>query len=435
MKPKQADNHPDLFQLQLSQIINMSHPLVKLAHQINWDRIATQIDTVYTTGPGQPPLPTRLLAGLHYLKHAFDESDESVLARWLENPYWQYFCGYSFLQHQLPLHPTSLVKWRQRVGDKAEALLVETLKVAQESGAIQADEFHHINVDTTVQEKNITFPTDAKLYHKTRQVLVKAAQERNIPLRQSYARSGKKAFILNNRYRHARQYKRANKACKTLKNYLGRIIRELERKGSQTDQALQSLLDRARRIYRQQTGDTDKIYSWHETAVQCIGKGKAHKKYEFGNKVSLVSSSKNNWVLSAQGLANPYDGHTLADALAHMQQVCGHSPQHVYCDQGYRGHQQNGPDKPIIHLVGKIPKTASRSMKRWMKRRAAVEPIIGHLKADNRMGRNYLKGEAGNSLNPILAAAAYNLRKLLAWLYFWLMRWIVENRKSTILQG
>ncbi|QRQ80929.1 hypothetical protein [Paralysiella testudinis] len=181
------------------------------------------------------------------------------------------------------LHPTSLVKWRRRVGDKAEALLIETLRTAQESGAIQPSEFHHINVDTTVQEKNITFPTDAKLYHKARQVLVKAAQEHNIPLRQSYARSGKKAFILNNRYRHARQYKRANKACKTLKNYLGRIIRELERKGSQTDQALQSLLDRARLIYRQQTGDTNKIYSWHETAVHCIGKGKAHKKYEFGN--------------------------------------------------------------------------------------------------------------------------------------------------------
>ncbi len=185
MKPKKPNNHPDLFRSQLSQIINLKHPLVKLAKQINWQRLESEIDVVYKAGAGQPPLPTRLLAGLHYLKYTFNESDESVVERWVENPYWQYFCGFEFLQHQMPLHPTTLIKWRNRVGDKLETLLAETIKVAQATDLITASETHHVNVDTTVQEKNITFPTDAKLYQKARVALVKMAVEHGIKLRQS----------------------------------------------------------------------------------------------------------------------------------------------------------------------------------------------------------------------------------------------------------
>lgn len=179
MKPKKPNNHPDLFRSQLSQIINLKHPLVKLAHKINWERLEQEIDVVYSPGSGQPPLPTRLLAGLHYLKYTFNESDESVVARWVENPYWQYFCGFEFLQHELPLHPTTLIKWRNRVGDKLEALLQETIKVASENDLIKASETHHVYVDTTVQEKNITFPTDAKLYQRARELLVKVARTRH----------------------------------------------------------------------------------------------------------------------------------------------------------------------------------------------------------------------------------------------------------------
>ncbi len=302
MKPKQPDNHPDLFRSQLSQILNLKHPLCRLAEQINWERIEQQIDTVYSDGPGYPPLPTRLLVGLHYLKYTFDESDEGVVERWVENPYWQYFCGFEYLQHELPLHPTSLVKWRQRVGDKLEALLEETIKVAFDVGALRRTAIKHVNVDTTVQEKAIAFPTDARLYQKMRVTLVREAEHRDIKLRQSFRRVGKKAFIMQGRYASARQMKRATRQTRLLKTYLGRVTRDIDRKADAGDEALQVLLDRSYRLLSQQRNDKDKLYSVHEPEVRCIAKGKAHKRYEFGAKASFVTSSKGNWLLSAQSL-------------------------------------------------------------------------------------------------------------------------------------
>ena len=168
MKPKTPDNSPDLFRSQLSQMLNMKHPLVRLSERMDWEKLQADIDVIYSDGAGHPPLPTRLLAGLHYLKYTFNESDESVVERWLENPYWQYVCGYEYLQHELPLYPTSLVRWRQRVGDKLEALLEQTIKLAIQTKAMPARELDHVNVDTTVQEKAISFPTDAKLYQRIR---------------------------------------------------------------------------------------------------------------------------------------------------------------------------------------------------------------------------------------------------------------------------
>lgn len=419
MKPKKPQNHPDLFRSQLSQIINMEHALVRLSRHINWERLEAKIDLVYSEGSGQPPLPTRLLVGLHYLKYTFDESDETVVFRWVENPYWQYFCGFEFLAHELPLHPTSMGKWRQRVGtESVDAMLAETILVAQETGIAKAAEFHHVNVDTTVQEKNITFPTDAKLYHKARLALVEVAEKNAVNLRQSYERKGKKSFVKHNRYTHARQMKRAKRELKSLKNYLGRVMRELQRKLKAPMPEEKKLLEKAEKIYHQKRNDKHKIYSVHEDDVYCICKGKAHKRYEFGNKVSIVCTSKSNWILSAQGLENPYDGHTLEAALAHAHKLSNTTPKHVYCDKGYKGHKQNGKGKPRIHLDGPIPKRATRTEKAWRKRRAAIEPTIGHLKTDNRMARNYLKGKLGNEINPVLAAAAYNFRKLLAWFSF-----------------
>ncbi len=420
MKPKKTDNHPDLFRSQLSQIINMKHALVKLANQINWDRLEQQIDEIYCEGPGQPPLPTRLLAGLHYLKYTFNESDESVVERWVENPYWQYFCGFEFLQHKLPLHPTSLIKWRNRVGDKLDSLLAETIKVAQECKLLKASETRHVNVDTTVQEKNITFPTDAKLYHKSTTELVKQAHKHGIKLRQSYKRVAKKALIMQQRYAHARQMKRSAKQTRKLKTYLGRVIRDIMRKYPNPDETLTTLLQRAQKIHQQKRSDKNKIYSVHEEAVYCIAKGKAHKKYEFGNKVSVVSSSKNNWILSALSFENPYDGHTLEKALNHSIKLTGKTPKHAHCDGGYKGH--NISLKTKVHVLGKIPKKASRTLKKWMKRRSSIEPIIGHIKHDHRMMRNYLKGAEGNRNNAILAAAAFNFAKLLKLIYLHLQK-------------
>lgn len=211
MKPKTLDNSADLFRSQLSQMLNMEHPLIRLSKRMNWEHLEAKIDVIYRNGAGQPPLPTRLLVGLHYLKYTFNESDESVVERWVENPYWQYFCGYEYLQHELPLHPTSLTRWRNRVGDRLEALLSHTIEIAIQVKAMSVREFDHVNVDTTVQEKAVTFPTDAKLYHRMRENLVAAAQARGIKLRQSYLKVSKKALIMQGRYGHARQMKRSAK--------------------------------------------------------------------------------------------------------------------------------------------------------------------------------------------------------------------------------
>lgn len=416
MKPQKPDNAADLFRSQLSQMLNMSHPLVRLSEKMDWEKLEANIDVIYTDKVGQPPLPTRLLAGLHYLKYTFNESDESVVARWVENPYWQYFCGFEYLQHKLPLHPTSLVRWRHRVGDKLEVLLSHTVDVAMQTKAMSVRELDHVNVDTTVQEKAITFPTDAKLYHKMREVLVVAAEKRGIKLRQSYRKVGKKALIMQGRYSHARQMKRSARQTRKLKTYLGRVVRDIDRKAFNKDESLIALLNRANRLLAQQRQDKHKLYSVHAEEVECIAKGKVHKRYEFGNKASFVSTSKNNWLVSAQSLVgNPYDGHTLASVLKHVERIAKRAPKNMYCDQGYRGHGVESETNIVI--CGKIPKRATRAVRRWMKRRAAIEPIIGHLKSDNRLSRNYLKGTQGNEANVVLAAAGYNFAKLLAWFY------------------
>jgi len=422
MKPQKPDNSVDLFRAQLSQMLNMSHPLVRLCERMNWAKLEDEIDLMYSDNAGQPPLPTRLLAGLHYLKYTFNESDESVVERWIENPYWQYFCGFEYLQHELPLHPTSLTRWRNRVGDKLEALLTQTVELAIETRAMSVREFDHVNVDTTVQEKAVAFPTDARLYNRMREHLVLAAERRGIKLRQSYRKVGKKALIMQGRYSHARQMKRAAKQTRKLKTYLGRVIRDIERKASERDDGLQALLDRANRLHIQKRQDKHKLYSAHAEEVECIAKGKVHKRYEFGNKASFITTSKSNWVVGAQSLqGNPYDGHTLAGALAQVKAITGRAAKTAYCDQGYRGHGVEG--ETTIKVVGRLPKRATRTTRNWMKRRAAIEPVIGHLKSDHRLSRNYLKGHAGDRANVLLAAAGYNLAKLLAWFY---CAWIIE---------
>lgn len=429
MKPQKPDNSPDLFRSQLSQIIDMNHRLVRLSNRLNWERLESEIDELYHCRSGQPPLPTRLLAGLHYLKAMFNESDESVVERWVENPYWQYFCGYEYLQHELPLHPTSLVKWRQRVGDKLEVLLSETIELARSSKAMSPRALEHVNIDTTVQEKAIAFPTDARLYQSMRLLLVRLARQRNIVLRQSYVRVGKRALARQNRYGHARQMKRAARESRKLKTYLRRVVSDLLRKASLDDEVMQTELKKALRLLNQQRKSKGKIYSIHASEVECIAKGKVHKQYEFGNKVSIATTSTGNWVVGVQSLqGNPYDGHTLSNAIGQISELTGREPVHVYCDAGYRGHGYKG--KSTVHVVRKLPKRATKAQRRRLKRRASIEPTIGHMKHDHRMARNYLQGIDGNRANAILAAAGYNLAKLLAWFYCAWKRWVVQEHQS-----
>ena len=423
MKPKsQQNNQDDLFRSRLDQILNREHPLYVLANQINWSVFDKKFGPLYAEKKGRPGKPTRLMVGLHYLKHAFNESDESVVERLLENGYWQYFCGFEYFIHNLPVDPTSMTRWRKRIGPKnMEALLGETLETAKREDLLTERHMERINVDTTVQEKAIAYPTDSRLYHKARVLLVKAAKNRGIPLRQSYLRLGKRALIMNGRYAHARQMKRAKKEQKKLKNYLGRVYRNILRNCPQPDEELATLLAHAKRILTQRRTDKNKLYSIHAPEVECIAKGKVHKKFEFGCKVSVVTTSKDNWIVGAEALpGNPFDGHTLKGALKQMKRIVGWEAQSAYCDKGYKGNPKT-LGATAVHLANRRKSSMKPSEWKWFKRRSAIEPVIGHMKHDNRMDRNYLKGTDGDKMNVILAACGFNLRKLLRailWLIF-----------------
>ena len=424
MKPKAPnhDNQDDLYRSRLDQILNREHPLFVLADQIDWSVFDNKFGNLYSENKGRPGKPTRLMVGLHYLKHAYNESDESIVARLLENGYCQYFCGFEFFLHDLPVDPTSMTRWRQRIGPKnMEQLLGETLETAKREKHLTKRHMKRVNVDTTVQEKAIAFPTDARLCHKARVLLVKASKDSGISLRQTYVRLGKRALIMNGRYSHARQMKRAKREQKKIKNYLGRVYRDILRKCPQPDEQLAELLANAKRILDQKRQDKNKLYSLHAPEVECIAKGKVHKKYEFGCKVSVVTTSKDNWILGVEALHNnPFDGHTLKGALEQMQRIVGWNARNVYCDKGYKGNSKQLGDT-AIHLANRRKSSMPRSEWRWFKRRNAIEPVIGHMKQDNRMDRNHLKGTDGDKMNAILAACGFNLRKLLRalfWLFF-----------------
>jgi transposase, IS5 family len=436
MQPKARPPQCELFGARLSELLNPEHPLYVLAERIDWSQFEAAIDACYADELGRPGVNTRLMVGLLYLKHAYDESDESVVARWVENPYWQFFCGLGYMQHELPIDPSSLSKWRKRVGaERLEKLLEATIHTALAMKAMRPTELQKVNVDTTVQEKAIAFPTDARLYHKMRMALVRRAKSLGLVLRQNYRFKGKRLLAKQGRYAHARQMKRAAKMTRQLKTILGRVVRDIERKaaklqGQIADEPLRELVAMAERLLAQTRSSKNKLYSVHAPEVECLSKGKVHKRYEFGCKVSVATTSKSNWIVGTQALhGNPYDGHTLGGAIGQAERLSGQTPGDVMVDQGYRGHDYRG--SAIVHVVRAIPKRATRALRRMLRRRAAIEPTIGHLKSGNRMNRNYLTGREGDQINAVLSAAGYNLRKLLRWLVFapmfWL-RWLLTAR-------
>ena len=424
MQPKSGSfDQGNLFRARLDQILNRQHSLYRLANTIDWSVFDKEFGTLYVENVGRPGLPIRLLVGLHYLKHAYNVSDESVVAQFVENGYWQYFCGFEYFQHEFPLDPTTLVKWRKRIGPQGmEKLLQVTVETAKGKGYVTEKHLERVNVDTTVQEKAIAFPTDARLYHKARRILVRLAKRAGIELRQSFERLGKRAFLMQGRYSHARQTKRARREQKKLHTYLGRVIRDIERKCDEPQGVLATMLERAKRIYGQKRADTNKLYSMQAPEVECIAKGKAHKKYEFGCKVSLVSTSRGSWIVGAQAIhGNPYDGHTLKESLDQAQAISGWRPEHAYCDRGYKGVPAalGGTE---IHLASRKRKSMKPREWKWYRRRSGIEPIIGHAKTDHRMDRNYLQGEEGDKINAILAGCGFNIRKLLRAILLWLVK-------------
>jgi IS5 family transposase len=423
MSRPRDDRQDDLFRPALDQIINLRHPLVRLAQQIDWAFLAGRFGSVCREGPGQPPLPTRLVAGLLILKHMHNLSDERLCERWVENPYFQYFCGEAVFRHELPFDRSSLTRWRQRLGEEQlAALLQESLKVAHESGALAAKDLERVVVDTTVQEKAIAHPTDARLIHRAIEKLIELARREGVELRQSYRRVAKRAAIMVGRYTHAHQFKRARRELKFLRTRLGRVIRDIRRKiegDTALEERFEPLLALALRVrHQEQHQRGPKVYSLHAPEVECIGRGKARSPYEFGCKVSITTSATapkgGQFVLHAQALhGNPYDGHTLGPVIADLERLTGVTVRRIHVDKGYRGHSY--PNRFKVWISGQV-RRVTKAIRREMRRRAAVEPVIGHVKDDHRMRRNHLKGRAGDRTNAILAAAGYNFSLLLRWL-------------------
>jgi IS5 family transposase len=429
MRPKERRDggQTDLLRSRLDAIIDMGHPLVKLVRTIDWSFLEERFGAVYEDKPGRPPLPTRLMAGLTILKHTYDLSDEVLCERWLENPYYQFFCGEEFFQHRLVFDRSSLTRWRQRMGEeKLQALLQESLSVATKTEAIKPSDLNRVIVDTTVQPKNVMFPTDARLLNRAREILVRLAKGAGIRLRQSYARVGKFALIKHQRYAHAKQFKRAKRALKTLRTYLGRVIRDIARKiEGKADLVGEIVLPRmlalARRVLEQKQHQRGpKVYSLHAPEVECIGKGKAHRPYEFGVKVSvattLAHANGGQFVTHVKALpGNPYDGHTLETVIPEMEALIGNIIERLLADKGYRGHN-TPPDYKFRVFTSGQKRRMTLQLKRELRRRSAIEPVIGHLKSEHRMGRNYLWHRDGDATNAVLAAVGYNFRRLICWL-------------------
>jgi len=318
-----------------------------------------------------------------------------------------------YFQHRMPIDPSSMTRWRKRLGDAgAEQMLRATIEAGMAMRVIGPAELKRINVDTTVETKAIRFPTDARLYERMRERLVKAARAEGLTIKQSYRHVGRRLLMQSSRYAHARQMKRARACTRKLKTQLGRVMREIERQAAEPSMKLDKLLRTAHRIYEQQKHDKNKVYSVHEPEVECIAKGKAGKQYEFGNKVSVAVSSRGGWFVGAKSFTgNPYDGHTLAAQMKQVESLIPSKVSEAYVDRGYRGHDYDGA--VAVHVDKRRRGPTSEARWRWMKRRAAVEPSIGHLKSEHRLERNRLKGTAGNAINAILAAAAMNFHKLL----------------------
>jgi len=417
MRPKKPKNQrqDQLFQIRLDVVCDPANSLLKLADQINWDNLDEQFAPLYSA-EGRPAIATRMMVGLTLLQSLYSLSEDDVVNRWSENPYWQYLCGETFFQHQPPIARSGLSKWRKRISSQGmETLLQQTLIVGLAVGAVKSSSLKRVSVDTTVQPKAITHPTDSKLLNRSREHLVGLAKKEGICLRQSYQRKGPQAALMAGRYAHAKQFKRMRKSIKTLKTYLGRVVRDIGRKTDIVTTELKDALTQAKRLLKQQRNDSHKLYSLHEPYVSCISKGKTHKKYEFGNKVSVCVTNKENYIIGTQGLeGNPYDGHTLKGALEQATKLTGTRPERCYVDRGYRGH---GVTDTAVFLSGQR-RNVTPTIKKELKRRSAIEAVIGHEKTEGRLGWNQLRGLLGDKVNALMAAIGYNLRLILKVLRF-----------------
>ena len=402
---KNTHNSPSLFS-NLSDMLNQSHPLYQLADKIAWEKFETAFQPLYCQDNGRPGKPIRLMCGLLILKHLRNLSDESLVEQWSENAYYQYFCGMQEFTPSAPCASSELVHFRKRIGEEGiELIFQESIRVNNE--------------DDEVQEKNVTYPTDAKLHKKIVKKVLCIVKKLGLPLRQSYT------FVLKDIYRdqrfrnHPRNRKKALKADRRLRTIAGRLVRELKRnlKGNHDYDKLIKLFET---VLSQRRNSRKKIYSIHEPEVQCVSKGKEHKKYEFGNKVSIIRSAT-GIILGAMSFRNEYDGHTIESSLEQVERLTGRKIKVLAGDRGYRGKKEiNGTEI----MIPDVPKKSDSRYQKLKKhklfcKRAGIEPTIGHLKSDCRLDRNFYKGVVGDTVNVLLAAAAYNFRRAMK--AFWCM--------------
>lgn len=374
-----------------------------------------------------------------YLQHTFACSDEDLIWTWVENPYWQYFCGETYFQHEPPIDPSSMTRWRQRVGEEGvEWLLTETIEAARRGKVVKAKSFEKIIIDTTVMEKAVAYPTDSRLLERARQHLVKLAGTLGITLRQNYNREAPRLAAQVGRYAHAKQYRRMKASLKSLRTLVGRVWRDIDRKLDHQDEMQSakaaSILARVKRLLEQKPKDKNKLYSLHAPEVECISKGKARQPYEFGVKVTVATTHKEGLVVGMRSLpGNPYDGHTLPEAIEQVSILTAQKPKAVFVDKGYRGVSVTGV---TIWRSGQ-KRGVTPSIRKAIHRRSAVEPAIGHMKNEGKLRRNWLKGSLGDALNAVLCGAGHNLRMILRAIrlfYVWVLCFSIarNNRRQSL---
>ena len=423
---KKAPSSGELFKKRLDDLVNMKHPLIKLSSLIDWEVFEERWSALFKSKTGRPATSPRLIAGLLYLQHTFSLSDEALVLSWIENPYWQYFCGEEYFCHELPVDPSSMTRWRKRVGEEGvEWMLTETIEAARKAKIVKEKSFDKVIVDTTVMEKAVAYPTDSKLLEKGRQHLVKLADELKIELRQNYNRIFPRKVCKVGRYAHARQYRRMKSSLKSLRTMVGRILRDVERKLDRNNPLAIAkatpILDQIKRLLRQKPGDKEKLYALHAPEVECISKGKARTPYEFGVKVTVATTHKEGLIVGMRSMpGNPYDGHTLYEAIEQIGILTDHPPKEVFVDKGYKGVEVPG----ITIWRSGQRRNLTANIKKAIKRRSAVEPVIGHMKTDGRLVRNWLKGTFGDAIHAVLCGAGHNIRMILRALRLYFALWI-----------
>lgn len=410
----------------LVDFIDLKHPLVRLADQMQWELFENHWQKLFSGAGGQMANSGRRVAGLLMLKHMDSLSDERLMDVWIRDPYYQYFCGETRFQHNPPADPTSMTKWRQRLGEEGlEWLLTTVVESAANSGVVERNSFAHLSVDSTVMEKNIAHPTDSGLLEKLRGKIVTFMQEQDLSIRQTYSRQGPRLAQQIGRFAHAKQFKRMRRALRKQRTWVGRLQRELQRQldvlpDSVREQAEQ-LVQLAKRLFDQMKNpkSKNKLYSLHEQNVDCISKGKARKRYEFGTKVGIACTQKEGFVVGMRSYpGNPYDGHTLDDLLQQSEIISSTAAKTVVVDLGYRGWHDS--DAEVIHRGKKL----SKRQKKRLRRRSAIEAMIGHMKNDGLLERCHLKGTNGDAIHAILCGIGHNLRQMVAFwraVLFWLL--------------